>query len=615
MAANGDGACQWHNRCHTPYTPVVVAAEISSTAHRCAIHQPEEGGSGRCLTPDQITLAITVQVPGRRDTPIVTTAEISAAAHRGAIHQPQHVASSGALTPDQITLAVAIEIAGRHHTPVVVTPEISAAAHRCAIHQPEEGGSGRRLTPDQITLAIAVQVPGRCDTPIVTAAEISAAAHRGAIHQPQHVASSGALTPDQITLAVAIEVRAYGPGRWRCDQAEPQPNWDQSKQQFLQFTSPLVRCNPPSIRAVISQQEDILIPSGVNTICMCDLMQKTTIATQKLSDTIRVKMPNVPASVIVVNWNGEQFLERCLTALMNQTVKPHEIILVDNASSDGSIDIVRRFPSLRLLAQDQNTGFARGNNLAIEASSEASQWIALINPDAFAEPDWLEALLVAATNHPAFDVFGSKLVNAADPTLLDGAGDAYHVSGLVWRKGHGELVPAIASDASDNVREVFSPCAAAAMYRRSALLELGGFDEDYFCYVEDVDLGFRLRLAGHRCLYVPQSVVHHVGSATTGGQHSDFSVYHGHRNLVWTFVKDMPSFLFWLLLPLHVLLNLATIVWFALHGQGAVIWRAKRDALLGLPKMWRKRQYVQRSRVVSAGEIWRVLDKRFFGRL
>lgn len=310
-------------------------------------------------------------------------------------------------------------------------------------------------------------------------------------------------------------------------------------------------------------------------------------------------------SVIIVNWNGEQFLQRCLAALMAQTLKPHEIILVDNASSDGSLEITRRFPSVRLMIFDHNTGFARGNNLAIKAASAKSEWIALINPDAFSEPRWLESLLLAAVRNPEFDVFGSKLVNAVDSTLLDGVGDAYHASGLAWRTGHGLPV----SISTENEREVFSPCAAAALYRRSALRDVGGFDEDYFCYMEDVDLGFRLRLAGYRCLYVPQSVVHHIGSGTTGGQHSDFSMYYGHRNLVWTFVKDMPGILFCLLLPLHILLNMGSIIWFTLHGRGNVILRAKWDALLGLPKMWRKRQLIQKNRVASISEIWRQLDK------
>ncbi len=312
-------------------------------------------------------------------------------------------------------------------------------------------------------------------------------------------------------------------------------------------------------------------------------------------------------SVIIVNWNGKRFLERCLIALMEQTLTPHEIILLDNASSDNSLLIARRFPSVRLIAHERNTGFARGNNLAIEAAAAESKWIALINPDAFAEPRWLEELLVAAESNLGFDVFGSKLVNSADPTLLDGAGDAYQVSGRVWRMGYGMPVSA----ATANEREVFSPCAAAALYRRSAVLEVGGFDEDYFCYVEDVDLAFRLRLAGYRCLFVPQSVAHHVGSGTTGGQQSDFAVYHGHRNLVWAYVKNMPGWLFWACLPLHLAMNLVSIFVFILRGQGKVILRAKFDALLGLSNMWRKRREIQRRRVVSVGAIWRVLDKRF----
>jgi GT2 family glycosyltransferase len=312
-------------------------------------------------------------------------------------------------------------------------------------------------------------------------------------------------------------------------------------------------------------------------------------------------------SVIIVNWNGEQFLERCLTALMNQTVQPHEIILVDNASSDSSLEIVRRFPSIMMMALDQNTGFARGNNLAIHAASSKSEWIALLNPDAFAEPDWLEQLLESVKRNPSFDVFGSKLLSAANSSVLDGAGDVYHISGLAWRSAHGAFVSA----ATEFEREIFSPCAAAAMYRKQAILELNCFDEDFFCYMEDVDLGFRLRLAGYRCLYVPQSVVHHVGSGTSGGQDSDFAMYHGHRNLVWVYVKDMPGLLFWIFLPLHLLLNLVSLTWLAFRlKKYSVMYRAKYDALLGLPKMLRKRWQTQRTRVVSIKEIWLQLDLR-----
>lgn len=328
------------------------------------------------------------------------------------------------------------------------------------------------------------------------------------------------------------------------------------------------------------------------------------IEARTINDPQYEEWPKV--TVVIVNWNGERFLDRCISAVLAQTVIPNEIILVDNASSDASVDIVRRYPSLRVLDQNENLGFARGNSVAIEAAAAESEWIAMLNPDAFPESHWLEALLSAARENPEFDAFGSKLVIAADPSVLDGTGDAYHISGLVWRTGHGVPVASLSTHTS----EIFSPCAAAALYRRQALVDAGGFDEDYFCYVEDVDLGFRLRLAGHKAMYVPDAVVHHVGSATTGGKHSDFSVYHGHRNLVWTFVKNMPGILFWLLLPLHMLMNLASILWFALQGRGGVILRAKRDALLGLPKMWRKRQTIQSTRIATAREIWRLIDKQ-----
>jgi len=323
----------------------------------------------------------------------------------------------------------------------------------------------------------------------------------------------------------------------------------------------------------------------------------------RLSSQVPKDWPKV--TVIIVNWNGAMFLERCLRALLSQTVAPHEIILLDNASSDASIEIVERFAAVRLIRSEWNNGFARGNNLAMGTADVASEWIALLNPDAFADPAWLESLLLAVECHPEFSSFGSKLVNANDPTVLDGTGDAYHPSGRVWRNGHGVTV----ADVDDLECEIFSGCAAACLYRRDVIDALGGFDEDYFCYVEDVDLGFRLRLAGQRCLYVPESVVLHLGSATTGGQDSDFAVYHGHRNLVWTFIKNMPGALFWVLLPLHLLLNIASILLFSLRGRTALIMRAKYHAALGLPAMWRKRQNIQRSRVASLAQIWHMLDK------
>lgn len=316
--------------------------------------------------------------------------------------------------------------------------------------------------------------------------------------------------------------------------------------------------------------------------------------------------PTPKVSVVIVNWNGGDLLQRCVTDLCAQSYQPHEIIVVDNASSDGSGHAIEQaFPQVKVIHAGSNLGFAAGNNLAVKLAAPDSEWIALLNPDAFPEPDWLKALVDAAVAQPEFAIFGSRLMDANTRTLLDGVGDAYHVSGLVWREAHGQpLQPSFLER-----REIFSTCAAAGLYQRDVFDAIGGFDEDYFCYVEDIDLGFRYQLLGHRCLYVPESVANHIGSALTG-KRSDFSVYYGHRNLVWTFVKNMPGILFWLCLPLHLLLNLITVAYFIKAGQGKVILRAKRDALYGLPDTWRKRRAIQSQRVASISHIWRLLNKK-----
>jgi GT2 family glycosyltransferase len=244
-----------------------------------------------------------------------------------------------------------------------------------------------------------------------------------------------------------------------------------------------------------------------------------------------------------------------------------------------------------------NAGFAGGNNIAIREAGNVD-FVALLNPDAFPDPGWLAALLAAAEREPAFASFASQLRLASDVSRLDGAGDDYHGSGRAWRRGHGS--PVAEWPAADT--EVFAPCAAAAMYRREALAAAGGFDERYFCYFEDVDLGFRLRLMGYRCLYVHAAIVDHLSSAVSGYR-SNFAVYHGERNMIWTFTKDMPGALFWWYLPQHLLLNLASLFYYPLRGQGLVALRAKLDALRALPQVLSDRRVVQRQRKVDAGTL------------
>jgi GT2 family glycosyltransferase len=308
-------------------------------------------------------------------------------------------------------------------------------------------------------------------------------------------------------------------------------------------------------------------------------------------------------SVIVVNWNGAAHLRRCLGQLRAQRFRDFETIVVDNGSSDGSDEIVaREFPECRLLRQERNLGFAAANNLGARAASGA--WLALLNNDAFPEPDWLEALARATAEHPQYSGFASCQLDDAAPSRLDGAGDAYHTSGLAWRLGHGETF----GPPWDRPREVFAPCAAAVLYRRDAFLAAGGFDETFFCYFEDMDLAFRLRLCGARFLYLPQARVRHVGSASIG-QKSDLARYLGHRNLVWTFVKNMPPALFWRFLPGHILLNLMSLLVFSLRGQPGAIWRAKWHALKGLPRVLRARRAIQAARTAPAEELERHMQR------
>lgn len=311
-------------------------------------------------------------------------------------------------------------------------------------------------------------------------------------------------------------------------------------------------------------------------------------------------------AVLLVNWKSSALLIPCLESIFGQESIPAGVFVLDNGGEDPiPAEVQERFPSVQFFNTDKNIGFAAGNNLLFR-ETEGYEWVALINPDVYLEADWLSCMLGAAKAHPDYSFFTSLLLQAKQPDLIDGEGDLLHMSGLAWRKYHGQkLIPC-----RPESREVFSACAAAALCRRDAFLAVGGFDEDFFCYCEDVDLGFRMRLLGHRCLFVPEAKAFHVGSATTGGHHSDFAVYHGHRNLVWTYVKNMPGVLFWMLLPFHAALNIMTIFFFVFSGKAGLILRAKRDALLGIPRMWKKRKEIQKNRKVSCFEIWRVLDKR-----
>lgn len=320
-------------------------------------------------------------------------------------------------------------------------------------------------------------------------------------------------------------------------------------------------------------------------------------------------MPTPPLiSIIIVSWNSAKHLPRCLDCLSQQTFQDFEVIVVDNGSLDGGTnDLEGQYTQLVLHIErlPSNVGFALANNRG--ARIACGKWLALLNADAFPEPNWLENLLEAAKRYPDFSFFSSRQIQANQPDLLDGSGDEYHISGLAWRRFYNYQ----AGQYGFKEEEVFSVCGAAALYSRDDFLSVGGFDETYFSYFEDVDLSFRLRLMGKRCLYVPQAVVYHIGSASSG-KISDFVIYHGHRNLVWTYFKNMPGALFWWYLPLHLLMNFFFIVSFTLKGRGSAILRAKIDAFSRLPAIIRTRRQIQRSRRITYHQIRQVMSKELF---
>jgi len=302
-------------------------------------------------------------------------------------------------------------------------------------------------------------------------------------------------------------------------------------------------------------------------------------------------------TVCIIAYNSGPTLRTCLERLAAQTFADFETLVIDNASPDpGDAAIAREFPFVQLIENSENLGFAGAGNQG--ARLARGRWYVLLNPDAFAEPDWLAQLVSAAERHPSLLSFTSRQLMDEDPGLLDGLGDVMSGYGIPYRGGY------LSRDPGDTPEgEVFSPCGAAMMIDRALFLRLGGFDEFFFCYSEDVDLGYRLQLAGEPTLLVPRAVIRHVGSASSGGRKSEFAVFHGTRNRFYVVYKDTPAILLPVVVPLH-LMGVAYISsrrenWPHAH----IVWRAFRESLKGLPTILKSRRAVQAGRHASAWEI------------
>jgi GT2 family glycosyltransferase len=310
-------------------------------------------------------------------------------------------------------------------------------------------------------------------------------------------------------------------------------------------------------------------------------------------------------SVIIVNWNGRKFLPECLESLRHQAYQRFSIILVDNGSNDGSIDfVIRNYPEVKTIALPKNVGFSVANNIAIKTVH--TEYVALLNNDAVPHPSWLEGLVETLETHPHAGFAASKMLFYDNPEIIDRVGDGYTRAGAGLLRGRAE--PA----SSYNKQEwIFGACAAAALYRTRMLRDIGLFDEDFFLLYEDVDLSFRAQLRGYKCLYVPEAVVHHKGSSSIIYD-SPTSVYYGHRNLEWVYIKNMPAGLILKTIFPHIIYDIAAFFFFAARGRSKDFIKAKWDALKGLKKALKKRRQIQRSRIVVDDYIWSLLEKELF---
>jgi len=294
-------------------------------------------------------------------------------------------------------------------------------------------------------------------------------------------------------------------------------------------------------------------------------------------------------SVIIVNYNAGQ---KCVEHLEAQTFKDFEVLIIDNGSEDGSADGLNAPKiDMTLKMAGENLGFAAGNNVIVKQAK--GTWLAFLNPDAYADPNWLEEFVAATKRYPDVEAFGSTQIDALDVSRLDGGGDVYHALGIAYRGYYGWDITTLPEEG-----ETFAACGAGAFYKAKTFRKLDGFESRFFCYCEDVDLGYRLRLGGGRTIQLSKAVVYHEGSAITG-LHSDFTVYHGHRNRIWLAYKNTPFWLYWPFLPLHVFVNLYLLIRSFKAGIARSYFKGIIHGYRGLSQFKEDRRAIQKNRKVS----------------
>ena len=284
-------------------------------------------------------------------------------------------------------------------------------------------------------------------------------------------------------------------------------------------------------------------------------------------------------SVIIPNFNGRRFLKTCLDSIKIQNHFPYEVIIIDNASSDGSAQYIHKnYPEFTLIQNKENLGFAAAVNQGIKSSS--SEYIFLLNNDVELEPDSISNLLKCIEKDKKIFAVSSKMIQYTDRSKMDDAGDEYTILGWTRKVGDGK-----SSDLYTAERETFSACAGAALYKKSILDELGYFDEKFFAYMEDVDISYRARIKGYKCVYCPDAVVYHFGSGTSGSKYNEFKIRLAARNNVYVPYKNMP----WPQLVLNSIFLLTgyfiKYIFFSKKGQGSTYLNGLKEGFNSLGKL------------------------------
>lgn len=307
------------------------------------------------------------------------------------------------------------------------------------------------------------------------------------------------------------------------------------------------------------------------------------------------KAPDVPnplISVLLVNYNGLRHLSDCLSSLNNQTFTDIEIVLVDNNSSDGSVEWIRKhFPNVLIIESKINLGFGGGNNLGIPYCR--GKYIYFLNNDTFVESNAIESLVIAIKHNEDVKIFASLLLKYNRPDLVDSAGDTIYSCGKTFSFANYPASMFL------NQKKITSACGGAALYSRDLLEEIGYFDEDFFLNYEDLDLSFRAQHAGYEILLIPQSKVRHKGSASLGGKKSRLSLYYQERNFGIFLIKNFPLSVLIRFVPAFAFVKiwgLFSCIWF---GYPFVFFKGNLNFLAQIPSAYAKRIKILRKSVIT----------------